>query len=167
MIEVDFGSHTTKASAQYPPLLCRWHEAPWLFPNKLNRFNGYPDSYQVVVRTLKVSRWPPRGGLDSEFLSPRTPAHDRQDLALCGLYARQFGPRLLIGNSQLTCTCVYACTHTCIYMHTHIHIYTCEVVNTYIHNHSPSGYPPPEDAPRCRCQLYPLRPKKSQTVKKA
>ena len=42
----------------------------------------------MVVHTPIVSRWAPRGGLDSELLSPRTPAHAcRQGLALSGRYA--------------------------------------------------------------------------------
>ena len=48
---------------------------------------------QMVVRTTKISRWPPWDGLDSKFPSPRTPASDRQGLALNGRYARQFGQR--------------------------------------------------------------------------
>ena len=96
-----------------------------------------------------VSRWPPRGGLNSEFLSPRTPTHGRQGLALSGRFARQFGPRLLIGYSQLTYTCAYTCMHSYIYnlyMHTHIPI-LYKRVYTYIHCHRPSRYPPPADAP--------------------
>ena len=98
----------------------------------------------MVVYTPPVSRWPPRGGLDSEFPSPRTLARDRLGLALSGRYARQFGPSRLIGYSQLTYTCAYSCTHTGIYMHTHIHTYTCiqknihtyTWIHIYIHMHA-------------------------------
>ena len=68
-------------------------------------------------------------------LSYTIPAHDRPGLALSGRYARQFGPRLLIGYSQLTYKCAPTRTHT------------------YIHIHRSFGYPPSADAPHCRCQL--------------
>ena len=73
------------------------------------------------------------------FHSPRTAALDRQGLALSGRYARQFGPPLFIGYSQLTYTCIYTCTPTDKYSYTHIYKFI--------------GYPPPADAPHCRCQL--------------
>ena len=85
----------------------------------------------MVVHTPIVSRRPPRGGLDSEFPSPRTPAHDRQGLAVSGRYARLFGPLLLIVYSQLTYTCAYTCTHMYIYMYTHIDIHSH--THTYTH----------------------------------
>ena len=95
------------------------------FWEKLIRLNHYLKPYPMVVQTPIVSRWPPRGGLDSRFPSHRTPAHDRQGLVLSGRYARQFGSRLLIGYSQVTYTCAYTCAQTYIYMHTHIHMHTC------------------------------------------
>ena len=91
-----------------------------------------------------VSRWPPRGGLDSEFPSPRTPAHGTQGFSLSGRYAWQFGSLLLIGYSQLTYTCAYTC----------MHIYIYRLAHTYIqHIYRPYGYLRPADAPCRRCQL--------------
>ena len=92
-----------------------------------------------------------RGCLDSKFPSPRTPTHDRHGRALSCRYVRKFGPRLLIGYSQLTYTCAYTCTHTYIYMHSQIYIHTR--AHTYIHIHRPSGCPPPADASQRMCQL--------------
>ena len=50
-----------------------------------------------------------------------TPAHDRQGPALTGRYARQFGPRLLTGYSQLTYTHLY----TYIYIYIYTYVYMC------------------------------------------
>ena len=112
--------HTTMASAKNP------HSGvPLALKEKLIRLNGYPKPYPMVVHAPTINRWPPRGGLDSEFPSPWTPAHDRQGLALSDCYERQFGPRLLIGYSQLTYTCTYTCTHVSIYIYTYT--YTCTV----------------------------------------
>ena len=134
-------THTNMASVQYR------HSGVDMSSNKLIRLSGYPRPYPMVVRTLKVSRWPPRGGLDSDFPTPRTPIHHSQGFTPSGSYARQFGPWLLIGYSQLTCTFAFTCTHTYIYMHTHKQI------------HRPSSYLPPAEAPHCRGGAsYLLRP---------
>ena len=101
------------------PQGCRWPK------NMLIRLNGYPKPYPKVVHTPIDSWWLPRGGLDSEFPSPRTPAHDRQGLALRCRYGMQFGPRQLLDYSQLTYTCTNTRTHTYICMHTHIYIHAC------------------------------------------
>ena len=79
--------HTTMASAQMFSL-----KGAVGFKEKLIRLNGYSKPYPKVVHTPMVGRWPPGGGLDSEFASLRTPAHDRQGFALSGHYARQFDP---------------------------------------------------------------------------
>ena len=105
--------------------------------------------YPMVVHTTIVSRWPPMGGLDSEFPSLKTPAHDRQGTKLTNKLtkilqfeykltkitnkqprtkllsiapAKQFGPRLLIGYLQLIYACAYTCTHKYIYICIHIYI---------------------------------------------
>ena len=109
--------HTTMATAQYPS-------------------SGVPlikiSSSASMVTSAKVSRWLPRDGLDSEFPSPRTPARDRQFLAISSRYARQFDPWLLIwlfaANLYIP---IHIRKHIYIYMHTHIHIHKC--VNTHTH----------------------------------
>ena len=90
------------------------------------KLNGYPKPFFMVVHTPIVSWWPPRGGLDSEFPSPRTPAHGRQCLALCGRYAWQFNPWLLIGFSPLSYvhTHAHTRTYTCIHMYIYIRVHT-------------------------------------------
>ena len=101
---------------------------------KLIRLNGYPKPFLMLVQRPIVSRWPPRGGLDSKFISPRTPAHDRQGLALSDCYARQFSLRLLIGYSQLiyTCMCVHMNTHVHKHADTYSHTYVCTPIYTSI-----------------------------------
>ena len=127
------------------------------FKEKLKRLNGYPKPFPMMVHLPTVGRWPPRGGLDLEFPSSRTPTHDRQGLVLSGRYARQFVPLLFFWFAANLCMCTLAhtCTYTCIriyiYMHTHLHIH----IHTCSHIHRPSSYPSPADAPHSKCQLPP------------
>ena len=86
-----------------------------------------------VVRP--VIRLPPRGGLDSEFPSSRTPAHDRQGFALSGRYARRFGPRLY--------WLFAANLYMCIRMHTHVHKHTYTYTYTYVCTHLCTSIGPP------------------------
>ena len=76
--------------------------------------------FHLVVHTPKVIQWPTRGGLDTEFPSPRIPAHDRQGLALSSYYAMQlvYGCILVIRSKPIH---IHTHSLTYIYMHTHIH----------------------------------------------
>ena len=109
----------------------------------------------MVVRMPKVSQWPARGGLDSEFPSPRTPASDRQGLALGGRYICQaaWSAAAIYARQYAWSAAAYwlfaANLYMCIHIHSHVHIHAY----TYIQIHRASCYPPPNDAPHCRCQL--------------
>ena len=119
--------HTTTASAQYPP------SGMPLAENKLIRLNGYPKPCPMVVRTTKRQSVTTKEWFLFRVSSQRTPACNRQDFALSGRYARQFGPPLLISYSQLTYACAHTRTYTCIQICIYIR------VHTYVHIHMPSA----------------------------
>ena len=126
----------------FSPKSSLWSAVGFQEKLKLIRLNGYPKTYPMVARTPIVNRWPPRVGLDSEFPSPRSPAHDRQGLALSGRYSRQFWSTAAY---WLFAANLYICMHTHTYAYTH--------ARTHMHIHRQSGYPPPADAPHRRCRL--------------
>ena len=115
--------HTTMALAQYPPSGVLWLKI------SSSASMATLSHTQMVVRMPKVSRWPPRGGLDSEFPSPMAPARDRQSLALCGRCGRQFGRQLL------NCRLFTATPYMRIQMRTHVHIHAYTYTYTYVCTH--------------------------------
>ena len=115
--------HTTMASAHYPS------SGVPLANNKLISPNGYSKPYPMVVCTPKVSRSPPRGGLDSEFPCPRTLAHDRQGLVLSDRYARQL--IWSVAAYWLFAANLYMCIH--MHIHVHIQAYTYPYMCTHIY----------------------------------
>lgn len=82
--------------------------------NKLIRLNAILQGSSYA----QVCQWPPRGGLDTEFPSPKTSTRDRQRLTLCHRNAKQFSPILLIDYLQQTYTHIHA--HIYIYIYTSI-----------------------------------------------
>ena len=104
----------------------------------------------MLVRTPKVGRWRPRGGLDSEFPllghPPVTGSVSRLAAAMPGSLVR--GCLFVIHSSTIH---VYTHAHTRTYICLHIYIYIRAY--TYVHIPRNSGNPPTTDAPHCRCQL--------------